>query len=400
MVTVGEATHIILQQHRDYGNESLPLRACLGRALAEDIRSDRDMPPFNRVSMDGIAIHFEAYTKGIRTFSVKATQAAGESPKDISEDKECIEIMTGAVLPASTDTVIPYEELELRDGKASVLSTQVVQGQNIHAQGKDKRRHEVLARAGQLINPSIITVASAVGQGKLLVKKAPRIIIISTGDELIDVDETPEPFQIRRSNNYALSASLSRLGIDAGMLHLPDDPGIISEKLKECLLEFDVILLSGGVSMGKFDYVPEALNALHVEKLFHKVQQRPGKPFWFGSHPSGALVFAFPGNPVSAFMCFHRYFVPWLSACWGIDSPAHHAILAEDFTFRPALQYFLQVHIEANEQGHLLATPAEGNGSGDFANLLLSDAFLELPLERDAFKKGEVFPVWPFKEVL
>lgn len=400
MVSVGEAASIILQQRRDYGNESLPLRECLGRALAEDIRADRDMPPFNRVAMDGIAIRYDAYERGIRTFRVKAIQAAGEPPKEITGDDECIEIMTGAVLPASTDTIVPYEALELRDRKATIKSEEVTRGRNVHAKGKDRTSQEVLARAGQLIDSSIITVASAVGKGKLLVKKAPRVVIISTGDELIDVDETPERFQIRRSNNYALSASLREHALDADMLHLPDDPKVISEKLNRVLQDYDVILLSGGVSMGKFDFVPDALGSLNVEKLFHKVQQRPGKPFWFGTHPSGTLVFAFPGNPVSAFMCFHRYFLPWLKACWGVPAKPRYAILSEDFTFKPSLQYFLPVRIDTDASGRLFATPAEGNGSGDFANLLDTDAFLELPMERDTFWTGEAFPIWPFKPVV
>ncbi len=170
-------------------------------------------------------------------------------------------------------------------------------------------------------------------------------------------------------------------------------------QLKRCIDEYDVIILSGGVSMGKFDYVPPALNKLAVKKLFHKVQQRPGKPFWFGTHKSGKLVFAFPGNPVSTFMCFQRYFLPWLKKCLEIKTNKAYAILNEDFSFKPALQYFLQVKLLINQKGELTATPLEGNGSGDFANLLQTDAFMELPLERNEFKKGEVFRIWAFKNL-
>jgi molybdopterin molybdotransferase len=149
--------------------------------------------------------------------------------------------------------------------------------------------------------------------------------------------------------------------------------------------------------MGKFDYVPAALEALQVAPLFYKVQQRPGKPFWFGAHPEGPLVFALPGNPVSGFMCIHRYFLPWLRASLGVaPEAALYAVLDEDFSFAPPLQYFLQVTLRSSPQGQLLATPVAGNGSGDFANLVDTDAFMELPAERDNFKQGEVYRVWRF----
>jgi molybdopterin molybdotransferase len=190
---------------------------------------------------------------------------------------------------------------------------------------------------------------------------------------------------------------LKQFAVDAAILHLADDPDVIDRELQRCLDAYDIILLSGGVSMGKFDFVPSSLEKLQVKKLFHKVGQRPGKPFWFGVNENSSLVFAFPGNPVSTFMCFHRYFLPWLKTSWQLNIKPNYAILNEDFTFKPALQYFLQVKLTIDKNGHWLATPVEGNGSGDFANLLSADAFLELPLETTDFYKGTVFPVWPFK---
>jgi len=400
MVLVEEAEKIILGHCQDYGAEFLPLDDCLGRVLAEDVVADRDLPPFDRVTMDGIAIRYEVFRRGIRTFRIKATQAAGEEPIDITADDECIEIMTGAVLPPSTDTVVPYEEIDMAQSSATVKAGDVIAGQNIHHRGKDKKQHEVLVETGTFITPAVITVASAVGKASLSVKKNPRVIIISTGDELVDIGDVPETFQVRRSNNYALRAGLQQYGVTSDMLHLPDDTATIEAQLGDCVRAYDVILLSGGVSMGKFDFVPEALEKLQVKKLFHKVRQRPGKPFWFGHYPGGALVFAFPGNPVATFLCFHRYFLPWLKASWGIDSRPPAAMLDEDFTFPPLLQYFLQVRLRVDPRGQWLATPVEGHGSGDFANLLAADAFLELPVGREEFKKGEVFPVWVFGKIL
>jgi molybdopterin molybdotransferase len=188
---------------------------------------------------------------------------------------------------------------------------------------------------------------------------------------------------------------LSAYALHADIEHLPDEAAATEERIRHFLKQYDVILLSGGISMGKFDYVPEALKACGVEALFHKVAQRPGKPFWFGRRENRAVVFAFPGNPVSTFMCMHRYLLPWLEACLQCTSKKPvFAVLKEDVPFKAPLQYFLQVQVNSAEDGRLMATPVAGNGSGDFANLTATDAFMELPAERDYFKKGEVFRVW------
>ena len=397
MTTVEQAEKLILAQVKDYGDETVPFEQALGKVLAEPIKADRDLPPFNRVTMDGIAINYQAVENGICTFHIKATQAAGDVPVEITDRNECIEIMTGAVLPSSVNTVIRYEDLEMRAGLASIKVEGIKQGQNIHIQGADKKQHEVLAASGQLVTPAIISLAASVGKTHLLVKKMPKVVIISSGDELVDVHETPSPYQIRKSNSYTVKAVLQQHGLQPDILHIPDDPEITKAQIQQCLLNYDVLLLSGGISMGKFDYIPQALEDLRAEKIFHKVAQRPGKPFWFGRYQDKALVFAFPGNPVATFMCLHRYFLTWLNTTLGLaeQSPVY-AVLAKDFKFQPPLQYYLQVKLNSNLQGQLIASPVEGNGSGDFANLADTEAFLELPMERDDFKQGEVFRIWKF----
>jgi molybdopterin molybdotransferase len=397
MVSVEEAEKIILSQEKSYGRERIPFEQALGRVLAEDIKADRDLPPYNRVTVDGVAINYSAFEKEIYLFRIKATQAAGDHPIEINELDECVEIMTGAALPDSTDTVIRYEDLEIKNGTANVLIETISKGQNIHYKGKDKQEDDIVAEADQYITPALISMAAAVGKTHLLVKKLPRTVIISSGDEIVEVDKKPNPFQIRRSNNYTIKAVLQQYKLEAAMLHIPDDIEITKQEIAKCLEKYDVIILTGGISMGKFDYIPQALEELHVKKLFHKVQQRPGKPFWFGVHENAVLVFAFPGNPVSTFMCLHRYFLPWLETSLGVAKKEQlYAALAEDFTFTTALQYFLQVKLHVNEKAQILATPVAGNGSGDFANLLDSDAFMELPLKQNNFIKGEVFKIWKF----
>lgn len=399
MIRVEEAEKIILSEVREFGTESIPFETSSGRVLAEDLIADRDLPPFNRATLDGIAISYKSIEKGIRSFNIKATQAAGDIPVDINHNDECIEIMTGAALPDTVDTVIGYEGLQMQNGIAEITTAIVNKGNGIHSKGRDRKKNEIVAAANQVITPVLINIAASIGKLNLLVKKLPRVVVISSGDELVEVDETPSPFQIRRSNSYMVKTALMQHNLCVDMLHIPDDLEITKQKIGDCLQSYDAIILSGGISMGKFDYVPQALHELSVRRLFHKVQQRPGKPFWFGAHANGALVFALPGNPVSTFMCLHRFFLPWLKASIGLPFGERYAILNQDVPFTPSLQYFLQVKLNVNENGNLLGTPVEGNGSGDFANLLGSDAFMELPLEQNNFAKGEVFRIWPFKEI-
>ncbi|HTM90770.1 MAG TPA: molybdopterin molybdotransferase MoeA [Flavisolibacter sp.] len=393
IISVEEAEIIILSQKRDFGTETVSFRDATGRILAQDIIADRDLPPFNRVAMDGIAIHYQAFEKGIRTFRIGATQAAGEEPKNIEAIDECIEIMTGAALPLTTDTIIRYEDLELEKGKAILQTEDVKEGQNIHWKGSDKKKNEVLVPATCTITPAVIGVAASTGASELVVKKLPKIAVLSTGDELVEIEEKPSPYQIRNSNAYYIEAVLRQHALHPVLLHLQDDEKMIQQKLKQTLAENDVLILTGGVSMGKFDYVPKVLKQLSVQLLFYRVQQRPGKPFWFGSYEQ-KLIFAFPGNPVSAFLCLHRYFLPWLNNNLH-TSKTVYAILDQDVEFKPSLTYFLQVKLNVNEEGKVLAHPIKGNGSGDFSSLTEAGAFIELPSDKQFFKRGEVYKIWP-----
>ena len=398
MITVQEATRIVLQHILNFEEERVPLYQSNGRILRENLVADRDFPPFDRVSMDGIAICFEAFAAGQRAFPIEGMQAAGAPQQVLTQKNNCLEVMTGAILPQGADTVIRYEDIEIRDGQAVVFIEEISHRQNIHGRGTDRLRGDLIVPAGRRISPAETGVAATVGKDELKAVRLPRVAVISTGDELVEVHETPLPHQIRKSNVHTMAAVLANWGIEAQLMHLQDDREEIESTLAGCLKTYDALLLSGGVSMGKFDYVPEALERLGVRQLFHKVSQRPGKPFWFGKGER-TVVFAFPGNPVSSFMCLHRYFQPWLRAGWGLAPfETKYAVLAEDYFFKPDLTYFLQVKLNYREDGMLTARPVTGQGSGDLANLTDTDAFMELPKERQHFKKGEVFPVCTFRQ--
>ncbi|MCD9617777.1 molybdopterin molybdotransferase MoeA [Chryseobacterium gleum] len=395
MISVQQAEDIIFSQIRNFGTEEIFYENATGRILAENILADRDLPPFDRPTVDGIAISFKSYERGIRDFTIKAVQAAGETPVSVDEENECIEIMTGAALHSSVDTVIRYEDILINNNVAGI-NIDIKKGQNIHLKGRDKKAGEVLVKTNQVITPSILGIAASVGKTFLTVKKLPRVAIISTGDEMIPPEDTPTPFQLRRSNGITIQSVLKKYNIDADWLHWNDDFELIKKELFQCIDSYDILLMSGGVSMGKFDYLPKACEELGIKKLFHKIKQRPGKPFWFGKSQNGKLVFAFPGNPVSVFMCLHRYFIPWLEKSLEIPENPQYAVLQNDIDFPFSLQYFAQVKLSVNPSGQLIAESVNTNGSGDFSHLAETDAFIELPLEKTVFKKGEVYKIWRY----
>ncbi len=398
MITAEEATRLVLENAMRLKDTILPLEAAIGGYLREDLYADRDLPPYDRVTMDGIAIRYEQFALGRRTFPVAGAGAAGQPQIQLPAPDQCVEIMTGAILPRGADTIIRYEDVEIQSGQASLKSEAIKQGQNIHRQGIDRRRGDRVVRAGRPLSPAEIGLAATVGKTQLRVAHLPECVIISSGDELVDIHESPAPHQIRKSNVHRLRATLRAWGLPADTAHLPDEPETIRQRLGQLLERYPLILISGGGSTGKCDYLPQALEELGVEKRFHRVRQRPGKPFWFGRHARGNTVFALPGNPVSSFMCTRRYFYPWLQQSLGVDPlPRAHAILTEDVTFKPDLTYFLQVRLQHQSDGTTHAQPVAGHGSGDLANLVDADAFLELPAGRDVYAKGKAFRVWTYR---
>jgi molybdopterin molybdotransferase len=393
MVSVEEAEKIILSHLFKPAEEKVSIDHANGRTLAEEIKADRDLPPFNRATMDGIAIAFKSFENGQREFLIEEIQAAGQAQQTLTDLTKCFEIMTGAPLPKGTDSVIPYEDIVIE--KIARLSNSVERSQNVHHQGSDAKQNQILLSRGFKISPAEVAMLASVGKSEVAVLKNPTAAVISTGDELVNVNQVPLPHQIRKSNGHMLASALGELGCNADLFHFIDDEKEIKEKLGAILNKYELIILSGGVSKGKFDFIPQVLESLQVKKLFHQISQRPGKPMWFGQSKKNT-VFGLPGNPVSTFACFHRYVKPWLAKSFGNQPQKQFAILAEDYSFSPKLTYFLQVKIQ-NENGKLMAYPFSGGGSGDFANLKDVDGFLELPLDQSKFQKNESFPLITFR---
>lgn len=402
MIPVQEAQQMISQNLLDWGKETIHSVRSLGRVLKEEVIADRDLPPFDRVTMDGIAICFADFVKGIRKFRIVHSQYAGMEVYTLREAGCAVEIMTGAICPKGCDTIIKKEDLEWEENEegnfALVILENIKIGQNIHFQGSDCRKGDLLIAPGVFLNQAEVAVLTGVGKKFVQVSKLPKIAIISTGDELVDTEVIPKPQQIRRSNVYAMQAVLFASKMKSLLFHFPDDKAYISQHLKNILKEFDILLLSGGVSEGKADYIPQTLSELGVEKLFHKVKQRPGKPFWFG-RKENKVVFALPGNPVSTVLCFYRYVLPYIYQSAGFAPTERWMVpLQADFHFAPELTYFLPVKLHMHH-GKWEAEPFPGAGSGDYVNLLHCDGFLELPEGRTHFYQGEVFPFLPCKNL-
>ncbi|MEO9964925.1 MAG: molybdopterin molybdotransferase MoeA [Reichenbachiella sp.] len=400
MISVEEAKNIINLQTAEWGQSKLALADSIGEVLAEDISADRDFPPFDRVTMDGIALNFDAFASGNRRFKIQDIQLAGAPPLALQGTDSAIEIMTGAVLSQGCDLVIRYEDLEFTEHNGQKWVTIGLESadrwKNVHRQASDQPAGTLLISAGVTITAAEVAIMATVGKSQVLVNKKPKIAIVSTGDELVDVASIPMSHQIRKSNSIAIQSTLNQLNVPCTLYHLLDDKPALLVAVADLLDSYDILLLSGGVSKGKADYLPEVLEELGVKKLFHKVAQRPGKPFWFGSKPSGSQVFAFPGNPISTYMCFRVYFLPWLLDNLGYVNPQREAVLMEDFSFKLDLGYFLQVRVEYNNNGSMQAYPETGNGSGDLANLAQSDGFLYLPAGQVDFKSGRSYEFYSF----
>jgi molybdopterin molybdotransferase len=362
--------------------ESRPLASLAGAVLAQSVRAERDQPPFDRVTMDGIALSSAAWREGRRRFAIAGTQAAGRPPLQLEAADACLEVMTGAVLPAGCDCVVPVERLCIADGFAQVDDDALVEPfANVHTRGLDCREGDMLlARGTRLGAPELAVLASA-GLPRADVHADPRIIIVATGDELVEPGVPIEAWQIRRSNSHALRAALALRGfLRVADDHLPDDPRVLRDRLAVHLDTHDLVVLSGGVSMGRFDHVPQALRDLGVEEVFHKVAQRPGKPLWFGVARDGRPVFGLPGNPVSALVCLVRYVVPGLFAAIGArQAPLEPIPLGAPCRVQPPLSLFLPVQLERSPTLGLVAMPRPTRGSGDFISLLGTDGFVELP---------------------
>jgi molybdopterin molybdotransferase len=392
MTDVAAAEALILAHMPRFPARQEPLPACSGRVLAQDIHAERDQPPFDRVTMDGVAVAFRDFASGVRSFEVVGTQAAGAEPLAVSAS-QCIEVMTGTPLPRGADTVVPVERVR-REGNIALIAPDapVAAEQFVHRRASDRAQGSLVLRAGIRLGPPEIAVLAGAGHATALVADLPRVAVISTGDELVDAGKPITPHQIRSTNGNAVEASLTqhRLG-HVTRARLRDDASALAVAIDRLDTELDVLVLSGGVSMGKFDFVPSVLTELGAKLVLQHVRQRPGRPMWFGVSARGRPIFALPGNPVSTLVCATRYLLPALRHASGLTPAAHELVeITRPIEASPTLTLFTPVTLSSSERGVLLAEPHPTNTSGDFVALAGTDGFVELAAKRGSYPQGTV----------
>jgi molybdopterin molybdotransferase len=391
LLSVAEAEQRIHAHMPSFGTERVALNAVTGRVLRQSVQAERDQPPFDRVMMDGIAI--AARTGTLYSFRRAGLALAGMAEQGLDDPAACIEVTTGAMLPRGCDSVVPIEQTR-RDGERFVLSGgyEPTPGQFIHPRGADCREGELLLRSGTRIRSPEVAVLAANGVAQLEVAKRPSVTIVATGDELREVDQALAPGQIRRSNDRALAAALATRGFDdVERTWLPDDLNIATQVLAGLLATRQVLVLSGGVSVGQRDFVPAALHALGVQEVLHGIAQRPGKPMWFGIGPQGQVIFALPGNPVSALVCAVRYLLPALEHAIGLTAAAPvKVVLADAAATHPSLTCFVPVDVQHDDHGRAMARPQPSLTSGDFSSLPQTHGVVELAPAAGAAPAGTV----------
>lgn len=397
LISVSEAEEMILGQAALCPVESLPLTKAYGRVLRESVNCDRDQPALNKSLMDGIAIAVKDYDGGQRSFSILGTIPAGQRPPSAKKSKNgCFKIMTGAGVPNGFDAVVPVEYLHWEKNEAVVHGLESIRaGWNIRDRGANFPKWKVLLNSGEVLSPTHVASAASVGKATLKVSRLPKVAIISTGDELVAITQKAiKPYQTRMSNAHAVEALLqTRLLARTELFHIKDEPEILYKRLKKILSAFDVLILSGGVSKGDFDFVPKALERLKVSPLFHQVAQKPGKPLWFGKSAQGQVVFGLPGNPVSTLVCAYRYVVPFLSKSLGMAAPKESVRLSGDMD-PSSLTRFVPVNFSTDDKGERFAVPVVTGGSGDFGALSQTVGFVELHAGKEKILKNSLVPFY------
>ena len=388
MISFIEAGRIVLAHAKEAEVEIIPLNEALHRVLREDIISDRPVPPFDRVAMDGIAVFLKdsEINEGIWQIAgvVKAGAEAGALPEG-----QAYEIMTGASLPDGANTIIKIEDLEMSDGKAILKEgLSVKPGQNIHFKGMDVGEGLVIIPKYSEINAGVIAVAAGMGYDKLKVSRRKKVGIISSGGEIVDVNIQPKPYQIRRSNDIMAGGILQGFCSEINYYTTKDDFDTIRNTIELCLSDNDICITIGGISKGKFDYIPDVLKEMGAESFFSKVKQKPGKPFIFSKREE-KYIFSLPGNPASAFVCAYVYVLPFLKKQLGCPNASPYALLSEELHNNSSLHKIVEMKVNY-QAGQLRVESIKTNGSGDLRGLAFAQALGILEPEKSYLKGTQI----------
>lgn len=402
LIPLQRAQRIVAEHVRPLPIETVPLDLALGRILAEDIRSDMDYPPFDKAMMDGYAVRTADFADGTATLEVLSEVAAGDIPGPTIQPGQATPISTGAPVPPGADAVVEVERSTLSpNGRSVQLRDRPKPGKSIATRAQDVAAGQTVLNAGTQLGPCQITAAAAAGATILTVHRKPTVAVLSSGSELVPPENKPQGAQIRNSNGNYLLAAVRQCRIEPRSLGIvPDDRDALRAALEEGLRS-DVLISTGGVSVGLHDLVPESLVELGVTVRFRKVAIKPGKPILFGTREPGTLVFALPGNPVSCFIGMWLLVRPALDALQGIeinfpaavaattDAPLHLA--GDRDVFRPA-------RVRVTERGELVVSPVRWQGSGDLFGLAQANALTLQPARSQALQPGDRVEIIPLPD--
>jgi molybdopterin molybdotransferase len=401
-LTVEKALETVLAHTPTLPAEDAPLESALGRVLAEDVTADRDFPPFDRAAMDGYAVRVDDVAGAPVVLEVAAQVRAGQSPDRPLAPGQAVQIMTGAPVPAGAGAVVPVEKSRaLAGGRRVELLASAEPGAHIARQGSEVRAGTVVLSAGTTIDPASVAVLAAVGKGRVRVGRRPTVSVLATGDELVDVWDTPQGARIRNSNGYAVAAQARWAGADVTSLGtVPDHPERIADAVRAGFAS-DVLLVSGGVSAGAYDLVEDVLERFDVGLLFTRVAVKPGAPLVFGRR-GDRLVFGLPGNPVSAQVTFDLFVRPALLRMQGarvVARPALRVTLKEAVQNRSGRRAYTPARVVL-EGDALVAWPIGSQGSGDLVAHARANALVALEPERTRAEAGEIADAVPLGNFL
>ena len=399
MISVAEAIQIVRQQTHTLPVEQIPLPHALGRVLAQDVVADSDLPPFDRSQMDGYAVRaIDAQAAPVR-LRIVGESAAGRGWHNQIEEGQAVRIMTGAPVPAGADGVQQVELAhELKDGTVVELLESVEEGKSIVKRGSEIQAGETVLSAGTMINASMMAVLAAFGYATVGVCRRPHVGIMATGTELVSVDQKPGQDQIRDSNNYSIAAYAELAGAVVERLPLTgDETSLLQKQIAQAAETCDLIVTSGGVSMGVYDLTKSALRELGAELFFERVALRPGKPTVFARLPNGTLMFGLPGNPVSVAVTFNLFARTALLGMQGATEPAlkrETAALACSVKGTADRESYLPVQLTTNDDGELIAFPLKWGGSSDFVAFALTTALASVPAGSKTVEAGTLVNVF------
>jgi molybdopterin molybdotransferase len=397
MIPIREAIGIVLWQTNKLSSESIAIDSVFGRVLAEDIVADSDLPPFDRAQMDGYAVRAADVANTPARLRIVGESAAGAGWHHEMKAGEAVRIMTGAPVPPGADAVQQVELTREVDRNATVeILDSVEAGRSIVRQAAEIKAGEIVLRAGEDINAAMIATLASFGYARVKVGRRPRVAVMATGSELVDVDQKPARDQIRDSNNYTIAAYAISAGATVERLPLAgDDTEELKRQIAAAASRSDVLITSGGVSMGVYDFTKAALKELGAEIFFERVALRPGKPTVFG-RLGDTLVFGLPGNPVSVAVTFNLFARTALRMMQGANEPAlkeETAVLARDLKGSMDRESYLPAVLRTDWKGTLLAEPLKWGGSSDFVAYARATALINVPAGVKTLAEGQFVKV-------